>query len=312
MTRRRPVLATLLVLAMAACGGPKAPWPEAPVGAMDLKIAVEPSRATLLQPITVQLDLYRRKDLEVEFAPVVEPKDFLAETRVGEEVPLGPGFWRRTTLVLRPVRGPGELTLPSFSARAKDGTIAASTPEQKIDVVTALGDKGDAIEAPRDPFGPAPRLWWYVLSGMLGAGLLAGLWALMQRRTARPATAAVAVPAHVKALRALGRLRTQSRITPREIETFYVEVSDVLRVYLEERFGLRAPERTTEEFLRDLEGGAQLAREHRAELERFLSQCDLVKFAAYVPTEDDHLATFALAEAFVERTRADRTPEVTS
>ena len=87
-----------------------------------------------------------------------------------------------------------------------------------------------------------------------------------------------------------------------------MQVSDVLRVYLEERFGLRAPERTTEEFLRDLEGGEALARGHRAELERFLSQCDLVKFAAARPTEHDHLATFALAEAFVATTAGDREP----
>lgn len=314
MTRRVATLPRWLAffcgLALAACGGPQGPWTAAPAGAMDLKVAVETTQGTLLQPITVQLDLYRRADLEVEFAPAVDAKDFLSEVRVGDEVPLGPGLWRRTTLVLRPVRGPGELTVPSFSARAKDGTIAASTPEQKITVVTALADQGEAIEAPRDPFGPAPMLWWYVLGGFVAVAIVGGVLSLWRRRAARPTAAAVAVPAHIKALRALGRLRTQARTTPREIETFYVEVSDVLRVYLEERFGLRAPERTTEEFLRDLEGGAELAREHRAELERFLSQCDLVKFAAYVPTENDHLATFALAEAFVERTRIDRAPEV--
>jgi hypothetical protein len=110
----------------------------------------------------------------------------------------------------------------------------------------------------------------------------------------------------VKALRALQRLRGSSRTTRAEVEAFYVDVSRVLRDYLEERFGLRAPERTTEEFLRELEGGDQLARDHRAELERFLSQCDLVKFAAHVPTEHDHLTTWGLAAAFVEATRGDR------
>ena len=82
--------------------------------------------------------------------------------------------------------------------------------------------------------------------------------------------------------------------------------SDLLRTYLEERFALRAPERTTEEFLRELEGGEALAKSHRAELERFLLQCDLVKFAAFQPGEADHLTTWALAEAFVEATRGDR------
>jgi len=102
------------------------------------------------------------------------------------------------------------------------------------------------------------------------------------------------------------RLRGSPRTTAAQVDAFYVDVSSVLRVYLEERFGLRAPELTTEEFLLGLESGDQLARGHRAELERFLTQCDLVKFAAVVPGENEHLATFALAEAFVESTRADR------
>jgi hypothetical protein len=38
---------------------------------------------------------------------------------------------------------------------------------------------------------------------------------------------------------------TVPRGTEAEVERFYVEVSDVLRTYVEERFGLRAPERTT-------------------------------------------------------------------
>ncbi len=310
MKARSSAGAALALLLFAACGGPVAPWPSAPVGAMDLRIVVSSATAVLLQPITVQLDLYRRADLPVEFAPQVDAKDFLAETKVGAEVPFGAGFWQRTVLVLRPIRGPGELALPSFVARAKDGTIAASTAEQKIQVTSALADQGPSIEAPSAPLEAPSRLWWWVLAGYLGAALLAAAWYLWPRRRPGSLPTEVAVPPHVKAQRALGRLRTQSRTTQREIEAFYVEVSHVLRLYLEERFSLRAPERTTEEFLRDLEGGDQLAREHRRELERFLSRCDLVKFAAYVPTEPDHLATFALAESFVESTRSDRAPRV--
>lgn len=301
--RRAVALAAVLV---AACGGPPAPWSEPPPMALDLKIEVSAQRTALLQPVTVHLDRYRRSDLEVEFAPAVDKNDFLAETKVEPEVEFGAGRWQRTTLVLRPVRGPGELVLPSFVAKAKDGSVAASTKETKLVVESSIGEHGKALEAPAEPFPERPRtLLWASLAGLalllLGAGFL-----LLRRRARGPLPREVAVPPHTRALRALARLRTAGRTTPAQIEAFYVEVSNVLRTYLEERFGLRAPERTTEEFLRDLEGGDQLAREHRAELERFLSQCDLVKFAALVPTENDHLATFALAEAFVETTRPDR------
>lgn len=307
-SRVRCAAAAIAALLAGACGGPAAPWTGPPAGALDLKIAVAPLQGPLLQPITVQLDLYRRADLEVEFAPEVSGVDFLADTQVGPEVPFGPGFWRRTTLTLRPVRGPGELTLPSFLARARDGSIAASTAEQKITVVTALAGQGAAIEAPGEPFGPRSRRWWWVLGGFVASALLASAWLLRRRSPRRAQAPEVALPPHVKAQRALARLRALPRTTAAQVEAFYVGVSDVLRTYLEERFGLHAPERTTEEFLRDLEGGDRLAREHRGELERFLSQCDLVKFAAVVPAEPDHLAVFALAEAFVESTRADRPP----
>lgn len=296
-----------LVLLLAACGGPPLPWQTPPKDALDLRIAVSSQQVHLLEPVVVQLDLYRPRNLEVEFAPQVDKADFLVEKTVLPELPLGDGTWQHTTLVLRPVRGPADLVLPSFVAKAKDGT-AASTPEQTITVLSSLTGQGAAIEAPGAPFPPPSRLPWWI-AGIAGFALLLalGFVALRRHRRSLPLRPPVLLPPHVKAQRAFARLRTAGRTTPAQVEAFYVEVSAVLRSYLEERFGLRAPERTTQEFLRDLEGGDQLAREHRAELERFLLQCDLVKFAAAAPGEPEHLATFALAEAFVERTASDRT-----
>lgn len=306
--------AVLAVFALlpASCGGPPRPWPEPPAAALDLKIAVSAHEVALLQPVTVQLDLFRRREIAVEFAPAVAAGDFASEVQTAPEVPFGDGFWQHTTMVLRPVRGPGELVLPPFIAKAKDGTVAATTPEQKIAVTTVLAGQDGAVEAPGEPFPTPPsRLWW--LAGAGAACLLAVAIALLyRRRRAAVAPATVALPAHTRALRELQRLRSAPRTTTVEIDRFYVEVSGVLRGYLEERFALRAPERTTSEFLRELELGDALAREHRAELERFLSQCDLVKFAAHVPGENDHLATWSLAERFVEQTRPDRALEATA
>lgn len=309
MTRmRRWWLPGLVGAALGSCGGPTPPWTEAPPTRIDLKVALAPTTVQLLQPVTVTLDLFTLAGVTADFAPAVDPADFAAVTTKSPEVELFGGRWQRTTIVCRPLRGPGVLKLPSFVAKSADGVGAASTPEQEITVESALAGAGAAIEAPGEPF-PAPfRGWWWVASA--GAALAAGAlawWLLRRARASVRQPDAVAVPPHVKALRALQRLRGARRTTRAEIEAFYVEVSDVLRVYLEERFGLRAPERTTEEFLRELEGGEALAKGHRRELERFLSQCDLVKFAAFVPGEDDHETTRALAEAFVEATRGDRT-----
>jgi hypothetical protein len=184
-----------------------------------------------------------------------------------------------------------------------------STPAQTVIVTSTLAGHDPAIEAPGDPFPTPFGGWWWLA---LGAALLAltafgCVWWWRRPRPVQPAT--VALPPHTKALRELSRWHQAPRTTREEIEAFYVGVSHVLRVYLEERFALHAPERTTEEFLRDLEGGDRLARRHEAELERFLSQCDLVKFAAFTPSASEHDVTWSLAEGFVQSTRPDRSAE---
>ncbi|MBL9077147.1 MAG: LPXTG cell wall anchor domain-containing protein [Planctomycetes bacterium] len=308
MTARAP-LWSLALLALAACDRAVPPWREPPTAPLDLRVHVQPTSVQLLEPVAVVVDLWRRRELTVEFAPDVDRAAFLVERTHEPERPFGDGVWQRTTFVLRPIRGPGDVVLPPFRAEASDGSATATTPEQTLTVTTSLAADADpAIEAPGAPFPPPPRTaLWLALAGL--ALLLGGLgFFALKRRRVRPHPVAVAQPPHVKALRALERLRAAPRATAAEVEAFYVDVSLVLRTYLEERFSLRAPERTTEEFLRELETGDQLAREHRRELAQFLSACDLVKFAAARPGEAEHLATFALAQAFVASTAGDRQP----
>lgn len=70
-----------------------------------------------------------------------------------------------------------------------------------------------------------------------------------------------------------------------EAEQFCTEVSQIIRVYLEERFNLHAPDRTTEEFLLELQSSQRLAGEHKQLLADFLGECDMVKFAKAEPPE---------------------------
>ena len=91
------------------------------------------------------------------------------------------------------------------------------------------------------------------------------------------------VPPHIRARRRLDEaLRFIS--DPRE---FCIRVSDALRAYLEERFDFRAPERTTEEFLHELQATDLLNETQKASLADFLQCCDLVKFARYEPAESE-------------------------
>jgi hypothetical protein len=68
---------------------------------------------------------------------------------------------------------------------------------------------------------------------------------------------------------------------PARAREFSIAASDIVRLYIEQRFSVTATRRTTEEFLRDLLGSSDAAlAQHQGLLGEFLHQCDIVKFAA--------------------------------
>ena len=84
-------------------------------------------------------------------------------------------------------------------------------------------------------------------------------------------------------------------------------ISDILRHYIEHRFDLRAPERTTEEFLIELQYTDALSESDKGDLGEFLTHCDMVKFAKYSPTTEQIQQTFDLVKSFIEKTKSDET-----
>ncbi len=83
-------------------------------------------------------------------------------------------------------------------------------------------------------------------------------------------------------------------------QPFCFGITEILRTYLEQQFGLNAPERTTEEFLAELQQSIALDRRHKEVLEDFLTRCDLVKFAKVEPEraelEELHAAALRLVD----------------
>lgn len=125
-------------------------------------------------------------------------------------------------------------------------------------------------------------LLWVLLSGLAAAILVLVIVGLFRRKKAREIEAVV-VPPHVRAKQ---RLAEALRLIG-DPNQFCTEVSLTLRLYLEERFTLRAPERTTEEFLVELQNSKHLTLDQKLSLGDFLQSCDLVKFARHEPTESN-------------------------
>ncbi|MSU61767.1 MAG: DUF4381 family protein [Pedosphaera sp.] len=135
------------------------------------------------------------------------------------------------------------------------------------------------IRAPVD----IPATWFWVAVALGAAVAIALAWWVIRRwRRKQPASKPVpVVPPHERARK---RLEAALKLID-DPKLFCTEVSDALRVYLEDRFGLHAPERATDEFLFELQATAELSFSHKQLLAGFLNRCDLVKFAKHEPAQ---------------------------
>lgn len=145
---------------------------------------------------------------------------------------------------------------------------------------------------------PSSYAWiGWTLGALLAAIALWLLWRKLRMRKKFPKPAAL-IPPH---RRAKDRLRNASELLS-DPYAYCSLVSDVIRSYLEERFDLHAPERTTEEFLDEMRSSTALHPDHKALLEDFLSRCDLVKFARFEPTQEELKSLLDSALRFIDET----------
>lgn len=145
--------------------------------------------------------------------------------------------------------------------------------------LTALPGTND-IRGIRPPV-EIPNFWLWVIAAVAFVFLVAlgiTLW-LRLRKKASIAPLAPPVPPHERARK---KLHDALALIDQPLP-FCTLVSDTVRQYLEERFKFHAPERTTEEFLHELQSTRLLLPDQKQSLGDFLSICDMVKFARYEP-----------------------------
>lgn len=180
---------------------------------------------------------------------------------------------------------------------------SASTKDVFLEVKSVIkeGEKAGDI---RDIKGPVDIRYSYKKIIIRGLAILALILILAigtplfirYRHSIKPPPPPV--PPHIIALRELEKIKAEERV-----KEYYIGVSGIVRHYIENRFNLHAPERTTEEFLSELAGADTLNQTHKGLLRDFLKHCDMVKFARYGPTKDEIDGVYNTAKRFVEETK---------
>ena len=246
----------------------------------------------------------------------------------GAEVDLGP-FELRTHKVLPPLKTPdgllvakaiyslsvfqtGELEIPSIqvSYYLPETKAEGRTQTEPVEVFveTLLTDQESDIRDIKPPQEISERWIPLILAGLFG-GLVAAaalyLWlrrkpkeTLQQREDTAPRR-----PPDELALEQLKQLRTSDLLNRGEIKRYHVEVSEIIRRYLEGWFLIDALEMTSGEIVESL-SQRNLEKKQIQVCESFLTRCDLVKFAKLQPVRSHCEQTLDLAFDLVNRTQS--------
>lgn len=231
--------------------------------------------------------------------------------RTVESESLHDGVIRMTQVyVLDPV-SPGYFSIPPLTISWQDGEQhgAVATPSLTFHARPLTDDEEEAvayfsgISLPAEILPPRrfPTITtlFIVMAGLLAVVVVA---LLAWRRRKETASAVPAAPPWEVALNRLRELQRRDLPGAGKIDAYYVDLSAILRYYLEDRFHIHAPEQTTPEFLDTAAGLGLFSDEQQAFLATFLQECDRVKFARLMPDLEDTAAHFRLVRRFVQET----------
>lgn len=210
----------------------------------------------------------------------------------------------------------GDYTVPPMQIRfwkkekKASETHEIETAEIVIKVTSLLPDKIKEMKL-HDIKSPVelPRsytlwIWSGIIGGVIAVFGLITFGIIRKRGQAKMASAYQGTPPHELAFEELEQLISEKLIEKGKIKLFYQRISDILRRYIENRFGINAPEQTSEEFLKGLDTQYDFPGTYHPLLKNFLTYCDLVKFAEHQPDNENIINTFESCKEFILGTEA--------
>ncbi len=328
----RWIVPALLLAGLSGCGSrpaePAAPPREGPAvltaqtrqGPVTISLELAPGRPLLSDQATLRITIARDNGLDLLPTDTSEAlQDFLLRD-FEEALPRIDGDRVVVTHIykLEPLKS-GTLTIGPiefrFSAADREEPLIVLTDPLDVEVGTLLETPEPtladlAAEAEPVDLPPDPRVKWYWIGGSLLALAAIGLLLLRRKKKAAveppPPSAAEVARTELQALREAG-------LAGSDVKQFYVCLTGIVRRYVEAITGVRAPEQTTDEFLREMDQRQLFSPAVQQRFRDFLESSDLVKYAAHTPAPEDIEASLDRAAAFITELEvfevAEREPE---
>ena len=143
----------------------------------------------------------------------------------------------------------------------------------------------------------------WLLGGLAAAALLFLLARIIDRANKRKADALKPKePAYIVALKELEKYRSDKYWAPEKQKAFYSGITDALKFYIDDRFGVDAPEMTTAELFDALKSDKDITPQMYVSLKELFERADFVKFAKHVASDEENAGALPLAVSFVTST----------
>lgn len=308
---------TLLLLAAAVF------LPGRGVYAQSIKAALDSSQITMGNVTAVRLDIVEKNDggsalfvNENLFPKEVEPVEWVD----GDTTDLGNGLREiRRALIVQSFDS-GVYTLPPFCLVSGNDTLKSNSLTLKVNPVDVshLADIhpiADPLEFERKWYDFLPDwitdYWVWILGFILiVAGGICAYLILTRKVTVNILPQKKRLPPYELAMKRLEALRTDGLWERGMEKEYYTRLIDILRDYLQERFGINAMEMTSTQIVRALSGN-EVTRQPNRYMRNILQIADFVKFAKVRPLPDDNVRSFNEALQFVEETKPVEVPAAT-
>ena len=280
-----------------------------------LRVAVDTTTTTVGGRLHLTVAVEHAPEATVDWPDSLDLAPFEVLEAVVQPTTVADGRATTTAVLTLAAFELGELEIPSFTVGVTSaaGVTELVTDPFGIAVVSVGLDEGQDIRDIRGPLS-IPRSMlviglWVLALALAAAG---GWW--LARRARQPTTDDGPIaegpprPAHEIAYEQLDWLETSGLLGQGRIKEYHIEVSDIMRRYLEGRYAIRALEMTSREVLEQL-GDAGVSWDVHDRFTAFMEHCDLVKFAKHRPSPTACALIVPDARALVDATLPPPEPE---
>lgn len=206
---------------------------------------------------------------------------------------------------------PGYYTIPPFVINTRNGTVTTNALQLqvlhvKVDTTKAIYDIKQPLAVSYSWLDWLRDHWLWIVIPVLVVLLITGLVYYLKRKPRKASVIKTEVkqvaPPHTIALEKLYELRERKLWQSDQVKLYYSELTDIIREYLEMRYGIKALEQTTEDILASLRR-IDISEGNRELLYQMLELADLVKFAKQKPLAAENEMSMEIAINFVNGTR---------